>query len=162
MFLEVLEENAARTMDDAFGHSCGARGIENKERVVERNLGKINGFNVLKRLNSLIPRLHAFLCGERFIFIRKHNNLFKIGESFEKGRDPFKAVKPLSFVIIAVRHEEDFGFCLAKAIQNTVYAKVRRAGGPEGAQGRSCQHSNDGLWRVGRIASDMIASLNSH
>ena len=42
VFLQVLQQRAARAVDDALGHAGGAGGIKNVERVIEGQGGKLN------------------------------------------------------------------------------------------------------------------------
>ena len=58
-------------------------------------------------------------------------------------------VEPFAAVVVAVAGDQHLGFDLPEPVERSLDAEVRRAGRPDGADARRCQHRDNRLGDVG-------------
>jgi hypothetical protein len=132
--LEVLEQDPALTVHQTLRQTRGARGVENPERMLERELGEFERRGLRCELRPRHPR-RGSCRGHVRPQIRKHDRGGDARQMALDLRYLLCPVKVASAVAVAVDGEEDLRIELAKAVDNGARAEVGRAAGPDRAEG---------------------------
>ena len=161
-FLQMVEQNAAGALDHALGQTGGAGRIHDVQRMVE---GQLFEFDVeIGFRGDEIAEHHRIGHAADIrihLRVRYHDDFFDGRKLFQDGADPLQRVDLFAFEKIPVGREEHLGPYLSEAVENTLYAEVRRAGRPDGAHARCRQHGNDRLGHVGHESHDPVAGLHT-
>src|SRR5689334_12827638 len=89
--------------------------------------------------------------------IRNDDNALDTGDLLGDFPDARQTVDLLPRITISIRTEQHRRLDLTEAIEHSLYAKVRRARRPRGAEARGRQHRNDGLRDVGHEPGNAVA-----
>ncbi len=160
VFLEVLQQRAAGTVDDAFRRAGGARRVEDVERMIERQLLEFD----VRRIAAVVAiRDGVSNPGQVGVLRQRRNNddFLDTGQRIcDSGRDR-KPVERLAGISIAVGAEEQTGLDLPKAIQHSMLAEIRGAGCPRCARADGCQHRHDGFRAIRHEAGYPVPWTNT-
>ncbi len=162
MLLQVLQQRTAGAMHDAFGHAGRAGGEQDEQRVLE---GQALEGDVLASKAASASSIddgvrHGGGRLPRGAEIVDHDGLRTLG-SFARIAWTFADVVLLAVVPVAVRRDEDDRLDLAEAVEHALFAEVRRAGRPDGADRGGGEHAGDGLRHVGHHRRDAVALLHA-
>ena len=125
VLLEVLEQHAAVAMDDALGHTGGAAGEHDEQRVIEGDAVENNLFSGVDR-SDVVP---ADGIGDGADF----RTLGEIGDDHRPEqrrhlRDDLgillQAIDGLAVVPVAIDADQHPGFDLAEAVEHALHAEV--------------------------------------
>jgi hypothetical protein len=157
LFLEVLQQRAAMAMDDALGHTGGAGGEHDEQRMAERqtlefDLGRTAGTDKIGIAHTIADVGHLRSIGE----VANNHRLFD-GRQLRHGLGIFfQAIDGLAVVPVAIDTDEDLRGDLAEAIQHALHAKIGRSRRPDSAQRSGSQHGDDGFRHVRQIAGNTV------
>ena len=127
VFLQVLQQRAARAVDDALGHAGGARGIQDVERMIEGQGGEIDAVHAGERRDEVPP---AHCLGYRIVQ-RGFGHVGNDDDSLDRMQlarhltQLAQHVDRLAVVEVAIDADQHFGRHLPKAIQRTLHAEIR-------------------------------------
>ncbi len=127
---EVLQQNAAGAVDDAFGNAGGSGGIENIERMIEGHLGESNGRFAFAGAEGVKGFRLGQLRGHGFGLpgVIDHHGLFDAWQLGQNLGDFFGEAVGFSGIEIGIAGEQELGGNLAEAVENAALAEIRRAG----------------------------------
>ena len=161
MFDQVLEEDAARPVDDAFGASGGARRVQDVQRVVKGEVHVPDHVGLVRR-EELVQRdgpvgQQTDRAGQRIF--GNHDEALQGGQGIGYlGQAPGDVVAAPA-VAIAVGGEEDHRPDLPESVDHPGGPEVRRRRREGCADGRGGQHHGAGLGHVGHPCSHPVAGL---
>lgn len=150
--LEVFEQDAALGLDDGLRQAGRARGVEDPERVVERDRFE-DGLGVGRDEGGPVEGAFGGLGAQQ----RDVHDGAQCGQFPAEFGDGVGAVVFLAAVAVAVDGEQDDGFDLLEAVEDAAGAEVGGAGGPDAADGGGGEEGDDGLRDVGEVAADAVA-----
>ncbi|MCY1213579.1 hypothetical protein D9M72_253680 [compost metagenome] len=130
VFLDVLQQGTAHAVDDAFGYPGGAAGVEDVQRLVEGHRGEV-GFAA--GLVEVVPQGDTGAGGEvgwacLGTGVGDHHQLFQPGHALEDFAELGGQVQVLAGIAVTGGGNQHPGLDLAKAVDHTLGAEVRRAG----------------------------------
>jgi len=162
-FLQVLQENARRSLHHALGRSGGAGGIHDVERMIWRKLGEVEACRmVVSACEIIVEHSLGNRCdGGLWIEIRDHHQAADGRNRRRYGLDPLQGVKTVTVVVIAVGAKKHLRLYLAKAFQHSPDAEIGRTGGPDCAQAGAGQHGHHGFGHIGHEARHAITGNDS-
>ena len=129
VLFQMLNERPAGAMHDAFRNAGGAGGIENVERMIERERFE-RWFGRLSRADPLAPppaSRHA-ADGRLRVRVGHDHGVFHRRQGAHDFGDPRQHVVAFAAIEIAVGGNQEPRFDLAKPIEDTLHAEVRRTG----------------------------------
>lgn len=154
--LEVFEQDAALGLDDGLGQAGGAGGVQDPQRMVERDLFE-DRFGVVG--GQVRPVQGAFGGGgAEQGDVDDGAQGGKFGAEFGDG---VAAVVLLAAVAVAADGEQDDGFDLLEAVQHAAGAEVGGTGGPYAADRGGGEERHDGLRDVGDVGADAVARADA-
>ncbi len=163
VFLQMLQQHAARPMHDAFGNARRAGRKEDIKRMIEGQPREPDLFRV-KWLQRRIERNALFRLvghGFRFAQIGDDDSPLQPRQFCRHFGNLAGHVDALSVIPVAVAGEEKLRLDLAETIEHTLHAEIWRTGRPDRADGRSGQHESNRLRHVGHHARYTIAGFNA-
>ena len=152
MLLQVLEQGAAVTVDDALGRSGGAGGVHHEERMVEGQ--RLEGDRGRSKIRDEVLPEHG---ARRRSELRRRGRVGDDHDPLDGGdpvddlREPGQGVVALAVEEVAVHAEEHAGRDLTEAVHDALHPEVRRARGPQRADGCAREHGDEGLGQVGKV-----------
>ena len=124
VLLDVLQQHAARAMDDAFGHSRGARGEEDEEGVIEGKPCEID----LAGREGADERVEGDRAGDggrlAATQVRHHYRPLHRRKPLEDGRHAAERIVALPAIAVPVRDQEEAGADLAEAVDHAPHPEV--------------------------------------
>jgi hypothetical protein len=155
MLLDVLQQRAACPMDDAFRRAGRPGRIEDVERLIERPSLELEIGRCVA--HPVFPSDGAGNGRTARIVKTLDDHVFHGWQRCGHGGGLLQAIESLATVGIAVHRQQQPRRDLAEPIEDALHAEIRRAGGPDGADGRGAQRGHDGLRGVRRNGGDAIA-----
>ena len=154
--LEIFQDGAAVAVDDGLRHPAGARGVDDPEGMVERDLGERRGRGRLDRLGeSRHPGGAPSGAGERArrgsrVEVGDQDHRLDAGQLPEQLVDRLQPIERLAAVPVAVHHDQYFWLDLPEAVEHADRPHVGRGAGPHGADARRREHRDHRLRHVRR------------
>ncbi|MNF92692.1 hypothetical protein D3C84_753420 [compost metagenome] len=158
MFLEVLQQGAAVTVDDALGYPGGAGGIQNEQRMVEGypNEGDLGSGIGLEEIGVAYAAADA---GDvrRVLQIRHHHGTQKARQACRHLSVLLQAIDALAVVPVAIDAQQQLGLDLPETVEHALHTEVWRSTGPEGTQRGNGQHGHQGFRHIRHETGDPVA-----
>ena len=153
---QVLEQHAARPVDDGLGHARGARGVQHVQRVIERQRREEGRRGAGRRgaaaCQEVLPENRAGHAGEVGLGVQERDD-DQLLEPVQPGGDvgqSLQAVEVAAAVAVAVDCHEHAGADLAEAVDHAVGAEIGRARREHPAERGRGEHQLARLGDVGQ------------
>ena len=125
LFLEVLQQRAAVAMNNALGHTGGAGGEHDEQRMAERqtlefDLGRTVGTDKIGIAHAIADVGNLGRIGE----VTDDNRLFNRRQLCHGLGIFFQAIDGLAVVPVAIDADKDLRGDLAEAVEYTLHAEI--------------------------------------
>ncbi|MNZ69545.1 hypothetical protein D3C78_878490 [compost metagenome] len=163
VFLDVLQQHAAGTVDDAFRHAGGAAGVEDVQRMGE---GHRDELGLAAGLIKAVPQRNPGLGPVVFDAclwpgVRHDDQLLQRRQAFKDFVDLERLVDGLAGIAVTGAGDQYFRLDLAETVDHTLGAEVRRRTGPDRAQAGGGQHAYQGLPSVGHARRHPVTQADT-
>ena len=130
VFLEVLQQGATGTVNDALGHPGGAAGIQNVERLGKGQGGERRAAGWLADVVPVGGRDHRGKLGQTRLHatVGHHDQLLQAAQLRQDFRQLAAHIQLLAGVAITAAGDQHPRLDLAEAVDHALRAEVRRAG----------------------------------
>ena len=146
---------------DGFGQSGGAAGIDDPDRMIERQpLGLEGRHGGVVARDDVGPQCLGWHRRGGKGGLQQHQRLHARQAGAQLGQYR-AAVERLATVIHAVDGDQHFGFDLAQAVDHGGGAHVGRAHAPHRADAEAGQRRDHRLRHVGQVGRDAVAALHA-
>ena len=158
VFLDVLQQRAARAMDDAFGGAGGAAGIKDGDRMVEGQALEGDGLRLEGRQRLVPAHGPGEACEIGMLGGIGHDQ--GVRHRGQTGKNAAQLLQPVegpTAVVMAIGGDQHLGGDLAETVQHARNAEIRAGRTPHRADRGGGQHGDDRLRQVGQVADDTVA-----
>ena len=166
MFLQVLQQHAARRMDDALRRTGGSRRIQDVQRMRERQRNVVDRSGQERRQPDVPRDSVAHTCqvvggSRRLLQVRDHDHLLDRRQTRGDGCHLVEDRDHLAVVVVAVDGDQDLGRDLAEAVQHALDAELRRTRRPRRAPRYGAEHRDDRFGQIRHVCRHAIARRDS-
>src|SRR5581483_3676144 len=156
--LEVLEQDAAVTVDDRLRQPGRSGGEEHVQRVRERERLELER---TRAVEELVPRERARNRVALAARVRHVDDRLEARQPFADGGNLLATVDVLLAPAVAGDREQDLRLELAEPVENAARAELGRTGGPDRTEARAREEGDERLGDVREVGDDAVARADS-
>ena len=159
--LQRHQNHAAVAVHDGLGQAGGAAGVDDPQRVVERQPQRLEGcdFGIVSGGSACVACAISY-CFRSIQVVHQQHVLYR-GQGCAQLGQHVHAVDVAPAVGHAIGCNQHLGRNLAKAVEHGVRAHVGGAHAPHRAQADRGQEGDDGLGNVGQVGRHAVARLHA-
>lgn len=153
------DDDAAMAVHDRFRQPGGAAGIDDPERMIERQPHRLERMDRSARPCEDVGK-QCLRCGRRNGLAVQDDMLDRGQRTPQLGHDIAPVVPP-ACIGDGVAGDQQFGFDLLEAVDHGGRGHVGRADTPDRTDAGACEKRDDGLGNIGQIGRDAVAGLDA-
>ena len=161
VLFQMLQQGAASAVHNGLGHARGARGIQDAQRVIERQRLEAQRRGVGAQQVLKAARAGHAAQVRRGAQQRRHPHRLNAVDGRGNARHALKAVTAFTVIDIAIGGEQHPGGNLAEAIEHARNTEIQRAGRPHRAETGRRQHRDHRLGHIGHQSRHPIAGAHT-